>query len=89
MLLAIYFIAAALILGRGLFFIINHMGRHTAFCTRLAWLLLTTGALDVLLGPVFGRVPAPSYGNAILLAGFACYLIWRTRIQSIFEGDSR
>lgn len=88
MLLAIYLTAALLILCQGLFYIINHMGRHTPHLARLAWLLLTTGALDVAIGPVFGRMCAPTYGDAVLMAALAGYLLWRGRVQTISEGLS-
>lgn len=74
MLPAIYLAAALVILCRGLFHTINHMGRRTSLLSRLVWLLLTTGALDILIGPVFGRLPSPSYGDALLLAALAWYL---------------
>jgi hypothetical protein len=77
MLLAVYFAAALLILLRGLFVAINRMGRHTAAATRAAWLLLTTGAVDIVVGPLFGRVPAPTYGDALLLAALAWCVLWR------------
>lgn len=74
MLPAIYLAAALAILCRGLFYTINHMGRHTGLLSRLAWLLLTTGALDIVIGPLFGRQPSASYGDALLLATLAWYL---------------
>lgn len=74
MLPAIYFIAALAILCQGLFYTINHMGRHTELAARLGWLLLTTSALDILLAPLFGRIAAPGYGDALLLAWLAWYL---------------
>ena len=88
MLLAIYFTAALLIVGRGLFSAINRMGRHTPNCTRAAWVLLTVGALDILLGPLFGRWPAPTFGQTLLLAAFAAYLLWRGSVQRLFDGGS-
>lgn len=77
MLPAIYLIAAGMILCRGLFFAINNMGRHTALSKRLAWLVLTTGALDIVLAPAFGRALSLSAGGALLLAALACYLLRR------------
>lgn len=74
MLPAIYLIAALAILCQGLFHTINHMGRHTQLAARLGWLLLTTGALDIVLAPLFGRSAAPAYGDALLLAWLAWYL---------------
>jgi uncharacterized membrane protein HdeD (DUF308 family) len=87
MLLAVYFAAALLILLRGLFVAINRMGRHTAPATRAAWLLLTTGAVDIVVGPLFGRVPAPTYGDALLLAALAWYVLWRDGVMADEKGE--
>jgi hypothetical protein len=75
MLATIYFAAAALILCRGLFIAINRMGRGTPLALRLGWLLLTTGALDIVLGPFFGRIAAPGYGDALLLTALAWFVV--------------
>lgn len=81
MLLAIYLCAAALILLKGLFVAINNMGRHTPLRRRLAWLLLTTAALDAVVGPAFARAPVPTPGWAVvaLTVVLACYVLapWR------------
>ncbi|MBJ7309233.1 hypothetical protein ACFOLJ_30925 [Rugamonas sp. CCM 8940] len=83
MLLAIYLGAAMLILCKGLFFTINHMGRHTTLRSRLAWLLLTTAALDVVISPAFDRTPSPSLGGVALVVALACYVLPPRRAQSI------
>jgi hypothetical protein len=79
MLLAIYLCAAALILLKGLFVAINNMGRHTLLRRRLAWLLLTTAALDAVISPAFARAPAPGWGVVALTVALACYVLapWR------------
>ncbi|MBY0556559.1 MAG: hypothetical protein K2P77_05080 [Burkholderiaceae bacterium] len=75
MLLVIYYCAAAVLLFQGLFHVLNHMDRHSCNVTRLAWLLMTTGALQVLLAPIFGATPMPTFGDVLLLGSVAGYFI--------------
>ena len=74
MLLAIYYCAAAVLLWRGLY-ALNHMSRYSCNAARLAYLLITTGAAQVLLSPVFGVTPAPAFGDVLLLSAVACYFL--------------
>jgi hypothetical protein len=75
MLLLIYYCAAAMLLWRGLFHVLNHMGRHSCNATRFAWLFITTGAAQILLAPAFGAIPAPSLGDVVLLSAVAGYFL--------------
>jgi hypothetical protein len=48
---------------------------------------LTTGAVDIVVGPLFGRVPAPTYGDALLLAALAWYVLWRDGVMADEKGE--
>ncbi|AKU21806.1 hypothetical protein [Massilia sp. NR 4-1] len=68
-------LAALLLLYRGLFFAINRMGPETAPHQRLAWLLLTTGALDFVAAPLFRRVPLGAWHGLLPLVLLALWLL--------------
>lgn len=70
---ALNIVCPVVILIHGLFQVINHMTKHTAFFMRLAWLLLTTGALALLLSPWFGV--QFGWGTSFLVWGFAAYIL--------------
>ena len=78
MLLVLSMLAAVVIVVNGLFFAINNITRHTAHGIRIAWILMTTGALGVFLGIVFSRW-RPSVWDTALFVGLALYLIFERR----------
>jgi hypothetical protein len=72
-------IAAAVILIHGLFFVVNGMTHDTPTGIRVAWAALTTGALGVLAGPLFGARP-PTLWDVVLTMGIASYILSERRI---------
>lgn len=80
-LLAISLLAAAVILVRGLFFVINRMNRCTPHGMRLAWLAMTTGALGVVVSPLYGS-RQPSLWETALLVGIALHVLCDRRRRS-------
>lgn len=73
--------AAAIILTHGLFHVINAMGHGTRHGMRCAWIVLTTGALGVLLAPLFDKpVPSPYWTG--ILVGIALYILFDRRRDS-------
>lgn len=77
-LIVISTVAAAVILVRGMFFSIPRMDRCTPHGIRLAWLAMTTGALGVLVRPLYGARP-PSMWETALLVGIALYVLFDRR----------
>lgn len=67
-------LAAILIFILGLFYAINNMSGETIHCMRYAWIAMTTGALAILLGPLFGFGP-PSFSQTLLNVGVAVFLV--------------
>jgi hypothetical protein len=77
MIAAINMVAAAIVLAYGVT-AINQMGRITCNGMRVAWIALTTGALGVLAGPIFGY-PAPGMWGTVLHVGIALHVIFERR----------
>lgn len=77
--------AAAIVTVHGVFSVINLMGRRTGHGMRIAWVILTVGALGVLLGPIFGKAP-PSPSWSIMLAGVALAIVFDRRQPGHLRG---
>ena len=77
MILAINLIAAAIILIYGLA-AINKMGWRTCYGMRAAWLVLTTGALGVLISPIYGHQYFGLWETA-LNVGIALHVVFERR----------
>jgi hypothetical protein len=77
MIAAINMVAAAIVLVCGMASI-NQMGRGTCNGMRVAWIALTTGALGVLAGPVFGY-PPPGIWGTVLHVGIALHVVFERR----------
>lgn len=72
-------IASALtIVYRGVFNVINVMTRQTYFPVRVAWVLMITGAMAVLVGPVFGFT-VTSVQTTISYVGVALFVFFERR----------
>lgn len=80
-LLALNVIAAVVILINGLFFVINRMSRHTRHGMRVAWLILTTGALGVAVSPLYCRWQ-PTLWETILIVGVALHFVFERRLAT-------
>jgi hypothetical protein len=70
-------IAAVTVLVCGLA-AINKMTRRTSQGMRVAWLALTTGALGVLVAPLYGY-PSPGVWGTALNVGIALHLVFERR----------
>jgi hypothetical protein len=77
MILIINMIAAAIVLSYGLG-AINRMSGCTCNGMRIAWLALTTGALGVLVGPLYGNALPGAWGT-VLHVGIALHVIFERR----------
>jgi uncharacterized membrane protein HdeD (DUF308 family) len=77
--------AAAVIVAHGIFSVINSMSHRTGHAMRFAWVMLTMGALGVLVGPVFGRLP-PGPSFTFVLAGLAVSIIVDRRRPGSLRG---
>lgn len=73
MMLVLSLMAAAVIFSVGLFGAINSMDHATRHGIRLAWFALTTGALAILLGPLYGYTQ-PAWSEVLLNVGTALFL---------------
>lgn len=82
MITAINVFAASIVLVYGVA-AINRMGLGTCNGMRIAWLSLTTGALGVLLAPLYGH-PAPGLWGTALNVGIALHVVFERR-----RGDGR
>jgi len=82
-LLLINLAAAIVILVRGLFFAINRMDRCTPHGMRLAWLVMTTGALGAIVGPLYGV--RPSLWQTALAVGIALYVCFDRRHRDVCD----
>lgn len=78
MILAVNLAAAAVIFCFGLFGAINNMTRTTRHGIRLGWVVLVTGALSVLLGPLYGYIN-PTWSEVILNVGCALFVVTNRR----------
>lgn len=78
MMLALNMLAAAVIFTSGLFGAINNMTRCTRHGIRLAWVILTTGALAVLLEPFYGA-SSPAWQEVLLNCGVALFVLGNRR----------
>lgn len=78
MMLALNLAAAAVVFLFGLFGAINNMTGCTRHGIRIAWILLTTGALAVLLGPLYGYV-SPRWSEVLLNVGVALFVVTSRR----------
>lgn len=79
----IQMVSAAVVLIAGLFFAIKQMGRCTKASIRFAWISMTTGALGVLIAPIFG-VRSPSFPETVLMVGVAIFIICERRNRDIW-----
>lgn len=70
--------ASAIIVIYGVFSVINAMSHATGAGMRASWVALTTGALGVLLGPLFDK-PTPSPYWTGVLVGLALYILFDRR----------
>lgn len=86
-LLILNLIAAAVILGKGVFFVINRMDRHTRHSIRFAWLVMTTGALGIVIAPLYGYAHPDMWGTA-LSVGVALYVVCDRRSENFCRGLS-
>lgn len=78
-------LAATIIVVHGVFTVINSMGRETGHGLRLAWAILTTGSLGVMVGPLFGRLtPGPSW--TCMLVGVALAVVFDRRRPGHLSG---
>lgn len=77
--ICINLICAVIILNRGVFHVINVMTSATYFPVRAAWVLMTTGALAILVGPLFGFYVVSPYVT-LLHAGVALFMFKERRI---------
>lgn len=77
--------AAAVVVVHGVFAVINSMGRHTGHGMRIAWAVLTTGALGVMVGPLFGKLP-PGPSWTCMLVGIALSIIFERRRPGALRG---
>jgi hypothetical protein len=73
-LMAVNWVAALVILILGLFYAINRMSGETIHCIRFAWICMTTGALSVLMAPLFGFAH-PSFWQTLINVGIAVFLL--------------
>jgi len=71
-------LASLVIVLHGIFFVISRMNRFTPTSMRLAWVLMTVGAMGELLAPLF-RLRTPTLWEAILIVGFAAYILSERR----------
>ena len=74
LLLTLNLLAATLIVLYGVFSVINAMTHATSHGMRLAWVVLTTGALGVLLAPLFDK-PMPPAPLTAVLVGVALHIL--------------
>lgn len=79
---AINMLAAAIVLVRGLFFVLNNMRPETGHGIRITWVLLTTGAAAVLL-----LDHAPTWPSVVFHIGIAA-MVCIDRSQNFFRGLS-
>lgn len=75
--------STSIIVLHGLFSVINAMGHKTGHGIRVAWIAMTTGALGILLGPLFNKPTPGPYWTGILV-GIALYILFDRR-----RGSSR
>lgn len=66
-------IACLCIVFMGVFMAINHMGKGTSHWVRWAWILITTAAFAILVGPLYGRTPSDMAETAMFV-GIAIFL---------------
>ncbi len=86
-LVALNFVSAFIVVYLGVFHIINAMTKRTFFPVRLAWLLLTTGALAVLVGPLYGY-SSTSVTNLLIHIGLATLVCFERRPPKEQEHDT-
>lgn len=70
-------LTASVILVRGVFYVCNTMTCETRWTIRLSWVLMTTGALAVAVGPLFGLFISSVHVTLIML-GVAVF-VWSDR----------
>lgn len=66
--------STSIIVLHGLFSVINAMGHGTRHGIRAAWIVMTTGALGILLGPLFNKPTPGPYWTGILV-GIALFIL--------------
>lgn len=86
LLLSINLLAALVIFIKGLFFVVNSMDRRTSHVVRLAWVVMTTVALCVLLDPLYGNWRCPNLRETVLLVGLAIYVGFERRRPCALRG---
>ncbi len=80
--LALNLISSCVIVYRGVFEVSNKMGKNTYFPFRLAWVLMTTGAAAILVGPLFGLYLTGTYSTLIHI-GVALFIFSDRRLRII------
>lgn len=75
-------VCAAIIIYRGIFHVVNTMTRNTYFPVRAAWILMLTGALAVLVGPLFGFY-VKSVQTTFTYAGIATFVFFERRFFKV------
>lgn len=75
--------AASVVFVCGLFFAIKNMSRCTKTSIRFAWIFMTTGALGVLIAPVF-TVRSPTIPETVLMVGVAIFIICERRNRELW-----
>jgi len=78
LLLTLNSLASMVIVFYGVFSVINAMSHATRAGMRTTWVALTTGALGVLLAPLFGKPTPGPYWTAVLV-GIALYILFDRR----------
>ena len=78
-------LTSLVILVRGVFYICNSMDRRTYWPIRFAWVLLCTGSLSVILGPLYGLFVSSVHVTLIHL-GVAIYVCSDRRARTRHEG---
>jgi len=76
-------IAAAIVVVHGIFSKINRMSRCTPIGMRVAWILVTAGAMGMLLSPFFDY-RQPSAWEAALMSGVAAYVLFDRRKRKTY-----
>lgn len=78
-------LSAAVIVNKGIFNVINHMTKKTSFPVRLSWVCMVTGALAVVIAPLFG-IFFVSWTNTLIHAGIALFLLSNRRVIGTEDG---
>ena len=74
LLLVIDVIACGITFLFGTFTAINGMDKKTGHWIRAAWVLVTVGALAIIIGPLYGRTP-PDLAETVFSVGLAIFVM--------------